>query len=525
MNPHKEAFAFDTDARTLTQALDGADVFIGISVPGVLTPEAVRSMADDPVVFALANPDPEIDYETAVRTREDIILATGRSDYPNQVNNVPGFPFIFRGALDVRAKAINQDMKIAAVHALAEFAREEVPDSVLRAYGVEEMAFDPNYIIPKPLDHRVLLRVAPAIARAAMETGAARVDIDLDEYREALERRLDRSREIMWTAINKARLGPRRIIFPEGDHAKILRACRIIVDEGIAKPILIGPEAQIRRRIQDHGLQPEEVVIEDPATSPHRGAYVRELFQLRHHKGITMREAEEMMANRNVYGAVIVHAGDADGLVSGVTQHYPDTIRPALQVIGTRDDVDRVCGLYIMIVKNSAYFFSDATVNIEPTPETLAEIALESARVAREFNFEPRVAMLSFSNFGSSRHALADRAQRAVEIVRQRDPDLQIDGEMQADTAVNPDIAAEDYPFSAVQGDANVLIFPDLQSGNIAYKLLRKLGGAEAIGPILMGMRKPVHVLPRGCDVDAIVNMAAIAVLDAQELERRARNA
>ena len=519
MNPYKVPFASDTDARSLSDALQGADVFVGLSVPGALTGQMLRCMAPDPVVFALANPDPEIDYDVAVDARSDAIVATGRSDFPNQVNNVLGFPFIFRGALDVRATAINEEMKIAAVHALADLAREDVPDAVLRAYGAEKMLFDRNYIIPKPLDHRVLLWVAPAVACAAMQSGVARIHIDPDEYREALERRLGPSRELMRTAINKARTSPRRIVFPEGDHEKILRAAQILVDEEIARPILLGSRERILQKIENLRLHLGDVPIEDPSSSSRRGVYAQELIGLRHRKGVTPKDAEQLVDDRNIYGAMMVHLGDADGLVSGITQHYPDTIRPALQVIGTRDDVDRVSGLYIMVLKNKAFFFADTTVNIEPSAATLAEIAIASARLAREFDIEPRVAMLSFSNFGSTRHhPLVDRVREAVAMVKQRDPDLVIDGEMQADTAVDP-VIAEDYPFSTVHGDANVLIFPDLQSGNVAYKLLRDLGGAEAIGPILMGMRKPVHVLPPATDVNGIVNIASIAVLDAQNLD------
>ena len=519
MSPYKTPFAASTSARSLADAVQGADVLIGLSVKDAFTPDMIRSMAANPIVFALANPDPEIDYETALVVRKDIIMATGRSDYPNQVNNVLGFPFIFRGALDVRATAINGEMKIAAVHALADLAREDVPDAVLNAYGVARMAFGPTYIIPKPLDHRVLFRVASAVACVAMKTGVARLEIDPDTYREVLERRLGRSREIVRTVINKARTSPRRIVFPEGCHEKILRACQILQDEDIARPVLLGPESDIRDQIEDLRLHLPDIAIEDPACSPHRDAYVQELFRLRQRKGITMREASEHIDNRNVFGALMVHCGHADGLVSGLTQHYSDTLRPALQIIGTREGVDHVCGLYIMVLKNRVCFFADATVNIEPTSEVLAEIAIESARQVREFDIEPRVALLSFSNFGSNRHPLVSRVQKALAIVRQKAPELQIDGEMQADTAVNPALAEELYPFSAIRGDANVLVFPDLQSGNMAYKLLRELGGAEAIGPILMGMKRPVHVLQRGCDVNTVVNVAAIAVLDAQQAD------
>ena len=443
-------------------------------------------------------------------------MATGRSDFPNQVNNVLGFPFIFRGALDVRATGINEEMKVAAVHAIANLAREDVPDSVLRAYGVDRMGYGRNYIIPKPLDDRVLFWVAPAVAQAAIDSGVSRIDIEIDTYRDSLEARLGRSREIMRGVVNKARTSPRRIVFPEGDHEKILRACQILMDEGIARPVVLGSQEKIRETIEALNLDLPGIAVEDPAKSTKREWYIEELLRLRHRKGMTQKDAEVLISDRSFYGAMMVHVGDVEGLVSGVSQSYPETIRPALQVIGIRDDIQRVSGLYIMVVRSKVYFFADATVNIDPTPEALAEMAIESARVARTFDIEPRVAMLSFSNFGSSRHPVVERVQKAVEILKHREPELKVDGEMQADTAVNPEIAADRFPFSAIQGDANVLIFPDLQSGNVAYKLLRELGGAEAIGPILMGMRKPVHVLQHGCDVSSIVNVTAIAVLDAQ---------
>ncbi len=519
MNPHKAPFAADTDARTLSDAIKGADAFIGLSVKGALTTDMLGDMAATPIVFALANPDPEIDYETAQQARDDVIIATGRSDFPNQVNNVLGFPFIFRGALDVRASTINKEMKIAAVHAIAELTREEVPPAVLRAYGLKNLSFGRNYIIPKPFDQRVLLWVAPAVAKAAMESGVARIKIDLNDYRDALERRLGDSREVIRTIVEKAKTDPRRIVFPEGTQNKILQACKILKEEGVAHPILLGRETEIRSVADKLGINLDGITLEDPEASSRTKSYIQELFKLRQRKGVTLKEAEELILDPDVFGAMMVHKGDADGLVSGLTHHYPDTIRPALQIIGTRDDVNHVSGLYVMIIKNRAYFFSDTTVNITPDAEVLAEITLESARLVRNLDIEPRVAMLSFSNFGSSPHPLSAQVRRAVEIVRKRAPDLRIDGEMQADSALDPALSQEDFPFSAIQGDANVLIFPDLQSGNIAYKLLRELGGAEAIGPILMGMRKSVHVLQRGTDVNTIVNVGAIAVLDAQNQE------
>jgi malate dehydrogenase (oxaloacetate-decarboxylating)(NADP+) len=519
MNPYKERYAVETDKRTLSEAMEGADVFVGVSVADLVTKEMVRSMNDKPIVFAMANPDPEITYEAAREARDDVIMATGRSDYPNQVNNVLGFPFIFRGALDVRASAINEAMKVAAVKALADLAKEDVPDSVAHAYGDAELRFGPEYIIPKPFDPRVLTWEAPAVARAAMESGVARFEIDLDEYRETLEARLGKSREVMRRVINKASERPKQIVFPEGDEDKILKACQIVVNDGIARPILLGNEKEIRERIETLGLELGDVPIISPMTSPKFDAYVEELYRVRRRKGITRNEASDLMRGRNVFGSMMVRMGDADGLISGLTHHYPDTIRPALQIIGIRDDLTRVSGVYMMVFKKDVYFFADATVNISPTAEELAEIAICCADTARRFDVEPRVAMLSFSNFGSTRHEFAEKMSRATEIARQRRPDLQIDGEMQADTAVTPEIIRETYPFSSLKEGANVLIFPDLQSGNIAYKLLMRLGGAEAIGPILMGMKKAVHVLQRGADVNDIVNMTAIAVVNAQEVE------
>ena len=518
MNPYKAEFAADTPARTLAGAMAGADVFIGLSVKDAATADMVRSMAPNPIVFALANPDPEIDYETATAARPDAIVATGRSDYPNQVNNVLGFPYIFRGALDVRARTINEAMKVAAVRALADLAKQDVPDSVLRAYGKERLRFGRDYIIPKPFDHRVLLSVAPAVAKAAMDSGVARAAIPLDSYIDDLEKRLGRSHEVAHALIHRARRDPKRIVFPEGDHEKVLRACQILTDEKIAHPILLGNERDIREKARGLGLNLDAVPVVDPSTSPRREAYAGELFRLRGRKGVSRGEAAGLILNRNVYGSTMVHLGDADGLISGLTQHYPDTIRPALQIIKVRPDVRKVSGLYVLIFKHRLLFLADTTVNIEPSAEDLAEIAVESARVARRFEVSPRIALLSFSNFGSTRHPFSEKMRRAVDMVRERAPDLTVDGEMQADTAVTPEIAQEAYPFSAIQGDANVLIFPDLQSANIAYRLLIRLGGAEAIGPILMGLSRPVHVLQQGCDVSAIVNMAAIAVLDAQEM-------
>lgn len=515
MNPYKERFAADTKARTLAEAMVGADVFIGLSAPGIVTGDMVRSMAEWPIVFALANPDPEIPYEEARAARSDALVATGRSDYPNQVNNVLGFPFIFRGALDVRARAINEEMKLAACHALAALAKQEVPDSVLRAYGLDRLAFGPDYLIPKPLDPRVALWVAPAVAEAAMRTGVARRMVDLEAYREELARRLVRGREVMGIVYHKARRAPKRIVFSEGEEPKILRAAAILLQEGIAQPVLVGREETVRARMEGLGIAgPMEVV--DPDRSPARETYAQELYRLRHRKGVTLREARTLIRQPNYFGAMMVRQGDADGFVAGLTYHYPDVIRPALHVIGPAPGVTRVAGLYLMILEGRAYLFADPTVNIDPTEEELAEIAIMAADKAREFDLQPRVAMISFSNFGSTRHPRSEKVARATRLVKECRPELMVDGEMMADVALSPELRAEDYPFSALVGEANVLVFPSLEAANVAYKLVQRLGGAVAVGPILMGMAKPVHVLSRGAEVTDVVNIAAIAVVDAQ---------
>lgn len=516
MNRYKERFAIDTPLRTLAQIMEGADVFIGLSTGGAVSKEMVASMNDYPIIMAMANPDPEIAYEDATSVRP-VIMATGRSDYPNQVNNVLGFPFIFRGALDVRARSFNEEMKIAAVKALADLAKRGVPDSVMRAYGVQRMRFGPEYIIPKPFDPRVLTWVAPAVARAAMESGVARTEIDLEKYREQLEARLGRGREVMGTIISRAKQKLKRIVFPEGHQEKILKASQILIDEGIAHPILLGRPEVIEERMRELHLELKDVPVILPREADARERYAEELYRLRNRRGITQTEAFGMMANPTAFGAMMVNVGDADAMVAGLTQHYSDTIRPALQIISVRPGTNKVAGVYMMIFKNDVKFFADTTVNIEPSAEDLAEIAIEAAQVARRFNIEPRVAMLSFSNFGSTRHPFAEKVRLATELVRARAPALIVDGEMQADTAVVEEILNETYPFNTLKAAANVLIFPSLDAGNIAYKLMQRLGGAEAIGPILTRLRKPVHVLQRGAEVDEIVNMAAIAAVDAQE--------
>jgi malate dehydrogenase (oxaloacetate-decarboxylating)(NADP+) len=522
MNPYKARFARKTEWRTLADAVKDADVLVGLSVKGAFTPEMLRSMAARPIVFAMANPDPEITYDEALAARKDVIMATGRSDFPNQVNNVLGFPFIFRGALDVHATAINEEMKLAATRALATLAKEDVPDSVCHAYGVERLRFGPEYIIPKPFDPRVLVWEASAVAKAAMETGVARIPVDLTEYRERLERLLGKAHEVMRTIIRKAAAHPRRVVFPEGESEKILRAAHILVEENIAQPILLGNEKIIQSKATDLSVALAKIQVVNPNAWPKHDLYVQKLYELRQRRGVTLFEARELINDRTLFGSLMVHLGDADALVGGVDKHFPDTIRPALQVIKPRPGLHRVAGLYVLVTRRGdMYFLADCSVNIEPTADDLAEIAICAAQTAKRFNVIPRVAMLSFSNFGSTKHPLTEKVQRAVQLVKRADATLMVDGEMMADTAVAPEIIEDTYPFSDLRGGANVLIFPDLTSANTCYKLLRRIGGAETIGPILMGMSKPVHVLQRDAEVEDIVNMAAIAVVDAQETEPR----
>jgi len=520
MNKYKERFAVDTPLRTLDEAAEGADVLFGLSSKGAFTPDMVRKMAANPIIFAMANPDPEITPEEAHTVRGDVLIATGRSDYPNQVNNVLGFPFIFRGALDVRATTINEEMKKAAVFALADLAQEECPDSVCRAYGNKKFSFGREYIIPKPFDPRALLRVAPAVAKAAMDSGVARQPIaDMEKYVEQLESLQGMAKETLRMLINKAKSDPKRIVFVEGDNEKILRAAHILVEEGIAHPILVGNEERIRGVMAEIGFElNDSFQIIDPAKYEKSEEYAMELYRLRQRKGLTLSEARRLVTrkSRTHFGCMMVRMGDADTLLSGIDTHYPETIRPALEVIGKQKGLSSVHGLYLMVSKKGTFLMADTTVCIDPTPEELAETAILAAEKARMLDIEPHIAMLSFSNFGSVRHPLTEKVKRAVEIVKERAPGLIVDGEMQADTAVVGDILQQSFPFASVKGQANTLIFPDLNSGNICYKLLHHVGGAEAVGPILMGMNKPVHVLQRGDDVSDIVNMAAIAVVDAQ---------
>ncbi|MBM4166155.1 MAG: NADP-dependent malic enzyme [Ignavibacteria bacterium] len=518
MNSYKEYFAVETNARTLADAMKNADVFCGVSVKDIVTKQMIKSMADNPIVFAMANPDPEITYDDATSVRDDIIMATGRSDFPNQVNNVLGFPFIFRGALDVRATTINDEMKIAAANALAELTKEDVPDSVIRAYGGKRIEFGREYIIPKPFDPRVLIWEATAVAKAAMESGVARVPMqDIEAYKDALEARLGKSREVMRFFIHKAQTEPKRIVFPEGEEEKILRAAQVVLDEKIALPILLGSRTIIREKIAELNLDLEGIAVINPSKSQKLEEYSSTFYSLRKRKGLTHNDAVRMMKTHNVFGMMMARNGDADGLISGLTQHYPETVRPALQIIGKRNDVGIIAGLYMLVFKNQTLFIADATVNIEPTAEELADIAILTAEKVQQLDIEPRIAMLSFSNFGSTKHPIVDKMRKATEIAKQREPHLIIDGEMQADTALSPEIINEVYPFSTLKGNANVLIFPGLTSANIAYKLLSRLGGATAIGPILMGIQKPVYLLAPGSDVNDIVNITAMAVYEAQK--------
>ncbi len=516
MNRFKEEFAVETDKRTLAEALEGADVFVGLSIGNVVTKEMVKRMADKPIIFAMANPDPEIPYEDAKSARPDAIVATGRSDYPNQVNNVLGFPFIFRGALDVRARKINDEMKLAAAKALAALAREDVPDSVARAYGVDRIEFGPDYIIPKPLDPRVVFWEAPAVAKAAIETGVARVKIDIEEYKERLKAKALKGGRVMHIVIQEAKRKPMKIVYAEGEHEKIIRAANIVANEGIARVVLLGREDIIKQKIERLKLSFEYEIV-DPVISPKREIYAEKLFNMRQRKGITRQWAYYMLTNPTVFGSMMVHEGDADGLLTGLTLDYADAVRPVLQIIKTKENVSHAAGLYIVIVEDEVFFFADATININPDSETLAEIALLAANLAKEMGITPKVAFLSFSNFGSVKSKETEKIRKAVRIFKQKAPNVIADGEMQADTALVPQIIKEFYPFSELKERANVLIFPNLDAANISYKILQRLGNAQVIGPILLGTKMAVHVLQKGDDVQDIVNMTAIVVRDAQK--------
>lgn len=523
MNPYKEKFARDTTARTLADAMKDSDAFIGCSVGGAVQPEMVKSMAKDPIIFAMANPDPEILPEDVLKVRQDAIMATGRSDYANQVNNVLGFPFIFRGALDTRSTSINEAMKMAAVRALASLAKQDVPESVSRAYQGQRFRFGRDYLIPKPFDRRVLLWVAPAVAKAAMDSGVARIRLDLDQYREKLETHLGSIYTVMRSIkrrVQSSTSGKQmpKIVLPEGENIKIIRAASMMREEGIAEPILLGNAEVVTRLINELGLTEtlKNVQIIRPFLSPLRDSFADKFFKKRNRKGITPQVAKNLMRQVNYFGAMMVEEGYADGVLNGMSQSYPETLKPAIQTIGVKPG-SRLAGIYMFIFKKRVLWLADTTVNIDPTAEHLADIAIQTATLAKSFMVqEPKVAMLSFSNFGSNEHPQALKVKKAVEIVRNLRPDLVIDGEMQADTALEPELSKESFPFNKVPGDANILIFPDLQSGNIAYKLLARMTSAEAIGPILVGMNKTVMVLQQNSDVNDVVNMAAITAMEIQ---------
>lgn len=506
---------------SLTEGMKDADVFIGLSKGGLLNADMIKSMAKNPIVFAMANPDPEISWEDATGARKDIIMATGRSDYPNQVNNVLGFPYIFRGALDVRAKHINEAMKLAAVKALAELAKTPVPDIVNMAYNETNIIFGEHYIIPKPLDPRLLVTVAPAVAKAAMESGEAQQPItNWDEYVNNLEKRLGLDNQVMRAIGNKARRDPKRIVFAEADNVKILKSAQIIFDEGIGYPILLGDENKIRTIAEANGIDIEGLPIFDPrsdAMEDKRNQYAEIFFAKRGRKGFNAYEAKKIMKDRNYYGCMMVECGDADAMISGLSKNYPDTIRPAMQIIGTEEGVSKIAGMYMMLTKKGPLFLADTTVNFNPTAEELAEITLLAAREVRYFNIVPRIAMLSYSTFGSSNSPEARLVAEARKIVKAKMPSLIVDGEMQVNVAFNKELMKENYPFcELVDKDVNTLIFPNLAAGNIAYNLMKELETADAVGPILLGLKKPVHILQLGSSVRSILNMALIAVVDAQ---------
>ncbi len=517
LDAYKARFAIKTRHRKIKEALKNADVFIGLSVGGIISPEMIKGMARSPMIFALANPDPEIGYFEAKTARPDAIVATGRSDYPNQINNVLGFPSIFRGSLDVEASCINEEMKIAAARALASLAREVVPDSVSKVYGGEHFSFGQDYLIPKPLDPRVLLWVAPAVAEAAIKSKVAKRSINIGDYREHLANTMDRSRHIMQIANSKAKLALQKIVFPEGDNPKILKAANILVEEKLAQPILVGNQKIIEAKIKEMKLKIPGLTIIDAEDNPLGKEFAKVIYEKRQRKGLLLVEAEKMMTRRTQFGLMLVETGRAAGMVSGLTKTYPETIRPTLQIIQMRDGYKVAAGLYIILVKDRVFFFADTTVNIDPTAEQLAEIALQTAEKAEFFNIQPRIALISFSNFGSTPHPTNDKLQAAVKLIHERRPDLIVDGEMQADTAVSAERLA-DYTFSSLKKPANVLIFPNLASGNISYKLLQRLGHADLIGPILLGPRKPVHILQQGASVEEIVRMATIAAAEANSI-------
>jgi malate dehydrogenase (oxaloacetate-decarboxylating)(NADP+) len=521
LGPIRSKFAVKKNDWTLAKAMKDADVFLGLSVGNVVTQDMVKSMAKNPIVFAMANPDPEITYEAATEVRKDIIMATGRTDYPNQVNNVLGFPYIFRGALDVRAKQINEAMKLAAVRALAELAKSPVPDIVNMAYNQQNMSFGPEYIIPKPLDPRLLSTVAPAVAKAAVDSGVAQKQIaNWDAYQVELNKRLGLDNQLIRVIGNKARRDPKRLVFAEADNQKILKAASILYDDGIAYPILLGDPGKINRIAEENNIDLTDIPIIDPRSDEmeaKREFYSEIFFQKRHRKGINKYESLKIMKDRNHFGCMMVETGDADAMLSGLTKNYAEAIRPALQIIGTEEGVKKIAGMYLLLTKKGPLFLADTTVNFNPTATELADITMMVAKEVRNFNLVPRIAMLSYSNFGSSDSPEAKLVAEATRILKQRNPSLIVDGEMQGSLAFNKEILRDNYPFSElVDEDVNVLMFPNLTSGNVTYNLLKEVGGADAIGPILLGLKKPVHVLQLGSTVRSIINMALVAVVDAQ---------
>ena len=520
----KAEFATIRKINTLAEAVKDSDVFIGLSSPDVLTADMLKTMAKNPIVFAMANPNPEIAYDLAIKTRKDIIMATGRSDYPNQVNNVLGFPYIFRGALDVRATGINEEMKKAAVIAIAELAKKTVPEAVNLAYNSKNLKFGKDYIIPKPIDLRLITSVSPAVAKAAMESGVARKHItDWDAYNEELKTRLGLDDKLLRAITNKAKSSPKRVVFAEADNYKILKAAQIVRDEGIAIPILLGDKEKINNIMLEHELELDGVLIINPLDDLDTcNKYAEFLYKKRQRRGVTLFESKKLMRDRNYFGAAMVQFGEADALISGLTKDYGSTIKPALQVIGIEEGVNRVAGMYMMLTKKGPVFFGDTTVNENPTVEELVDITTLLDHSVKKFNVQPRVAMLSYSNFGSNDGIVPQKVRQAVKILHEKHKEIIVDGEMQANFAMNPDLLKDNYPFSNLVGaPANVLIFPNLESGNIAYKLLQELGGAEAVGPILLGLNKPVHILQLGSSVREIVNMVTIAVVDAQTKEEQ----
>lgn len=521
----KAEFATDRDIDTLEQAMVDADVFIGLSSADCVSVEMLKSMAKNPIVFAMANPNPEIAYDLAVSSREDLIMATGRSDYPNQVNNVLGFPYIFRGALDVRATSINEEMKIAAVHAIADLAKKSVPEAVNMAYNAKNLKFGSDYIIPKPMDLRLMTNVSSAVAKAAIESGVARkVITDWDAYKEELKGRLGGEDAIMRAVTSRAKSAAKRVVFAEADNYKILKAAQIVKEEHIAIPILLGNVERINQIIEEHALELEGVQIIDPMQEPERSKkFADALFKKRQRKGLTQLDAGKLMRDRNYFGASMVEFGEADAMISGLTKNYASTIKPALHVIGIEEGVNRVAGMYMMMTKKGPVFFGDTTVNVDPTVDELVDLTVLMDSAVRKFNIKPRIALLSYSNFGSNKGIVPDKVKKAVKILHEKHPEILVDGEMQGNFAINNELLKDNFPFSRlVDGPANTLVFPNLESGNIAYKLLQELGGAEAVGPILLGTRKPVHIVQLGSSVREIVNMVTIAVVDVQVKEEEA---